>query len=48
MPSDLCTGRVINIGRAKDPDELPPLYEPLLVAMCPSAFSGRVRANRWR
>ena len=24
--------RVVNVGRVKDPDELPPLYEPLLVA----------------
>jgi len=31
--------RVVNVGRVKDPDELPPLYEPLLVAMSPSAFS---------
>lgn len=31
--------RVVSIGRVKDPDELPPLYEPLLVAMSPAAFS---------
>ena len=33
--------RVVNVGRVKDPDELPPLYEPLLVAMSPtlSGFS---------
>src|SRR5262245_37427674 len=31
--------RVVNMGRVKDPDELPPLYEPLLVAMSPLAFS---------
>ena len=31
--------RVVNVGRVKDPDELPPLYEPLLVAMSPAAFS---------
>ena len=31
--------RLVNVGRAKDPDELPPIYEPLLVAMSPAAFS---------
>jgi hypothetical protein len=31
--------RVVSVGRVKDPDELPPLYEPLLVAMSPAAFS---------
>ena len=31
--------RVVNVGRVKDPDELPPLYEPLLVAISPAAFS---------
>lgn len=35
----LRVARVVNMGRVKDPDELPPLYEPLLVAMSPSAFS---------
>ena len=35
----LRVARVVNIGRVKDPDELPPLYEPLLVAMSPTAFS---------
>jgi hypothetical protein len=31
--------RVVDVGRVKAPDELPPLYEPLLVAMSPLAFS---------
>ena len=31
--------RVVSVGRVKDPDELPPLLEPLLVAMSPAAFS---------
>lgn len=31
--------RVVSINRVKDPDELPPLYEPLLVAMSPQAFT---------
>ena len=38
--------RVVNVGPVKDPDELPPLHEPLLVAMSSAAFShGRVRAG---
>jgi hypothetical protein len=35
----LVVARVVNVLRVKDPDELPPLYEPLLVAMSPLAFS---------
>ena len=35
----LRVARVVNVGRAKDPDEVPPLYEPTLVAMSPTAFS---------
>lgn len=31
--------RVVSLVRVKDPDELPPLYEPLLVAMSPQAFT---------
>jgi len=31
--------RVVNVGRVTDPDELPPLYGPLSVAMSPAAFS---------
>ena len=31
--------RVVNVGRAKDVDELPPLYDPVLIAMSPLAFS---------
>jgi len=31
--------RVVSVGRVQDPDELPHLYEPLLVAMSPAAFS---------
>ena len=34
----LRVARVVNVGRVKDPDELPLLYEPLLVAMSPTAF----------
>ena len=36
---NLRMARVVNVGRVKDPDELPPLYKPLLVAMSPAAFS---------
>jgi len=35
----LRVARVVNVGRTRDADELPPLYEPLLVAMSPAAFS---------
>ena len=35
----LRVARIVGIGRVKDPDELPPLYEPVLVAMSPTAFS---------
>ena len=35
----LRVARVVSVGRVKEPDELPPLYEPVLVAMSPSAFS---------
>jgi hypothetical protein len=31
--------RVVNVGRPKNTDELPPLYEPMLIAMSPQAFS---------
>jgi hypothetical protein len=35
----LRVARILSVGRVKDPDEVPPLYEPVLVAMSPSAFS---------
>jgi hypothetical protein len=35
----LVVARVVNVRRVKAPDELPPLYEPVLVAMSPFAFS---------
>jgi hypothetical protein len=31
----LRVARVIATGRVKDPNELPPLYEPALIAMSP-------------
>ena len=35
----LRVARVVSVARVKDPDELPPLCEPLLVAMSPQAFT---------
>jgi hypothetical protein len=31
--------RVIDVRRPRDPDQLPPLYDPGLIAMSPQAFS---------
>jgi len=31
--------RVVDAGRARNPDQLPPLYDPVLIAMSPQAFS---------
>ena len=35
----LRVARVVSATRVRDPEELPPLYEPLLIAMSPQAFT---------
>jgi hypothetical protein len=41
--------RVVATLRVKDPDELPPLYEPVLIAMSPQVFTtGFARERRRR